>query len=122
VDALAASAPRFAGWGLAVAQALVEGPLEVAVLGRPGEDGTTVLHRTALAGTSPGLVVAFGPPAGAGTDDQPDVVPLLRDRPLVGDRPTAYVCRGFVCELPSTAPDDLGRRVGGRVPVPAEHA
>ena len=29
-------------------------------------------------------------------------VPLLADRPLVGGRPAAYVCRGFVCERPVT--------------------
>jgi hypothetical protein len=34
-------------------------------------------------------------------------VPLLADRPLVGGAPAAYVCRGFVCELPVTTPDAL---------------
>ena len=34
-------------------------------------------------------------------------VPLLADRPLVGGRPTAYVCRHFVCEAPTTDPATL---------------
>ncbi len=60
--AVAASAPRFAGWGLAVAEAFVDGPQEVAVVGAAGEAGTAALHRTALAGTAPGLVVTRGVP------------------------------------------------------------
>ena len=42
----------------------------------------------------------------AGAPDQPGV-PLLADRPLRGGRPTAYVCRGFVCDAPVTALEDL---------------
>jgi hypothetical protein len=34
-------------------------------------------------------------------------VPLLAGRPLVGDRPAAYVCRHFTCEAPTTDPELL---------------
>jgi hypothetical protein len=34
-------------------------------------------------------------------------LPLLADRPLVGGRPAAYVCRGMVCDLPVTTVADL---------------
>ena len=57
-------------------------------------------------GTAPGLVVAVGP---VGSD-----VPLLRDRPLVGGLPAAYVCRQFTCEAPVTTAADLKARVGAR--------
>jgi uncharacterized protein YyaL (SSP411 family) len=50
---------------------------------------------TARAATSPGLVVAHGKPDSPGQ-------PLLEARPLVGGEPTAYVCRGFVCDVPVT--------------------
>ena len=36
--AAGAAHPRFAGWGLAVAEALVDGPREVAVVGAAGDD------------------------------------------------------------------------------------
>jgi len=41
-------------------------------------------------------------------------VALLRDRPLVGGKPAAYVCRHFVCEAPITDPARLAEAVGAR--------
>ncbi|GAA1720809.1 thioredoxin domain-containing protein [Fodinicola feengrottensis] len=93
-----ARAPRFAGWALAVAEAALAGPYQVAVAGDP--DGTSELRRAAWAAGSPGAVVVFGEPDAPG-------VPLLADRPLVGGQPAAYPCRGFVCDLPLTEPGAL---------------
>jgi hypothetical protein len=45
-------------------------------------------------------VVVVGAPDVAG-------VPLLEGRALQGGRPTAYVCRGFVCDRPVTGEQDL---------------
>jgi uncharacterized protein len=100
---LAAQAPRFCGWGLAVAEAYLAGPLEVAVVGPPEDPRTAALHRVALSATAPGTVVAVGDPA----DPATSAVPLLRDRPLVAGAPAAYVCRNFVCDLPRRDPDEL---------------
>jgi uncharacterized protein YyaL (SSP411 family) len=36
-----------------------------------------------------------------------DSMPLLADRGLVDGQPAAYVCRGFVCDLPVTTVADL---------------
>ncbi len=102
--------PRFAGWGLAVSEALVDGPREVAVVGPAGRDDTGVLHRAALGSSAPGAVVAVGDPAEAST------IPLLLDRPMIGGTATAYVCRGFVCDRPVTDPDDLRALLGRRDP------
>jgi uncharacterized protein YyaL (SSP411 family) len=102
---LAAQAPRFCGWGLAVAEAYLAGPLEVAVVGGADDPRTRALHRVALSATAPGTVVAVGDPA----DPAVSAVPLLRDRPLVRGAPAAYVCRNFVCDLPRTDPHELGR-------------
>ncbi|WP_315097287.1 thioredoxin domain-containing protein [uncultured Cellulomonas sp.] len=101
---LAGRFPRAAGAALAVAEALLDGPREVAVVGPGGDRATQELHRVALRSTAPGLVVALGEPGAGG-------VPLLRDRPLVGGRATAYVCRGFVCDLPTTSADGLARQL-----------
>jgi uncharacterized protein YyaL (SSP411 family) len=98
---LAAGHARFAGWGLAVAEALADGPREVAVVGDRNDPGTTSLHRAALLGTAPGAAVAVGDPA-TGT-----VVPLLEHRTLVDGKAAAYVCRHFTCDAPTTDPDVL---------------
>ncbi|MER5274772.1 thioredoxin domain-containing protein [Streptomyces sp. NPDC002809] len=102
VKALGPRAPRFTGWGLAVAEALLDGPREVAVAGPVGG----VLHRTALLGRAPGAVVAAGETAGT-------EFPLLADRPMVDGVPTAYVCRHFVCDAPTTDPEVLADALGG---------
>ncbi|OKK06190.1 hypothetical protein AMK26_09015 [Streptomyces sp. CB03234] len=106
VKALGPRAPRFIGWGLAVAEALLDGPREVAVVGRADDDTARALHRTALLGAAPGAVVAFGEPDGGEEE-----FPLLKDRPLVDGQPAAYVCRHFTCDAPTTDPDDLARKL-----------
>ncbi|MFG3050371.1 thioredoxin domain-containing protein [Kitasatospora sp. NPDC048239] len=112
VGALASRAPRFIGWGLAAAEALADGPREVAVVGPAGDPATAALHRAALLGTAPGAVVALGEPAADGGPGS-DEVPLLADRPLVGGAPAAYVCRHFSCDAPTTDPEVLLERLGG---------
>ncbi|MEU2470149.1 thioredoxin domain-containing protein [Streptomyces sp. NPDC012842] len=104
VGALGPKAPRFIGWGLAVAEALLDGPREVAVAGPVAGE----LHRTALLGRAPGAVVAVGEGPDAGSE-----FPLLVDRPLAGGAPTAYVCRHFVCDAPTTDAGELAAKLGG---------
>jgi len=94
----AAENPRFAGWTLAVAEAMLAGPLQVAVAGE-GPQARELL-RIARGSTSPGLVTAHGSPDAPG-------IPLLANRPLVAGRAAAYLCRGFVCDRPSTTPEEL---------------
>ena len=101
VKALGPRVPRFIGWGLAVAEALLDGPREVAIVGPALDDpATRTLHRTALLGSAPGAVVAVGAP-------ESDEFPLLADRPLQQGQPAAYVCRNFTCDAPTTDPERL---------------
>jgi uncharacterized protein len=93
--------PRFAGWSLAVGEALADGPRQIAVV---GEAGAGPLTDTARRERGPGAVVVSGDPDQAGLD-------LLADRPLVEGRPSAYVCRGMVCDLPVTTPEELTRQL-----------
>ncbi|MGW3413401.1 thioredoxin domain-containing protein [Streptomyces sp. NPDC000888] len=106
VKALGPRAPRFIGWGLAVAEALLDGPREIAVVGPMEDPATRELHRAALLGTAPGAVVAVG----AADSDE---LPLLVDRPLVGGEPSAYVCRNFTCDTPTSDVQRLREAVGG---------
>jgi len=102
VGAVAAQNPRFAGWALAVAEARAAGPLQVAVVGS-GPDADALMA-VARASTSPGLVAVAGEPDATG-------IPLLADRPLVDGRAAAYVCRGFVCDRPTTDTEELRRQL-----------
>ena len=105
---LAHHQPRFAGWALAVSEALVDGPREVAVVAVPGDEAGERLRRVAALSTAPGLAVALGSPGDDGG------VPLLAGRGLVSGVAAAYVCRGFVCDLPRTDPGALADALGVR--------
>jgi hypothetical protein len=96
---MARAQPRFFGWALAAAEALVDGPVQVAIVGEP--DGGP-LTETAWRLRPPGAVVLSAEPDAAG-------LPLLADRRLLHGRPAAYVCRGMVCDLPVTDVADLER-------------
>jgi uncharacterized protein YyaL (SSP411 family) len=94
-------APRFAGWLLAdaISQTSERMPVEVAVVG-PDDAARGELVRLAHRLAPAGSVVVAGMP------DQPGLA-LLADRPMINNRPTAYVCRHFACQLPVTSPEDL---------------
>ncbi|MGV9303677.1 thioredoxin domain-containing protein [Nonomuraea sp. NPDC003727] len=66
VSVLSGGHARFAGWGLAVAQAALAGPVEVAIVGPADDPRTRALHRAALLADVPGMVIAVGdaPPEG----------------------------------------------------------
>ena len=105
--AMGPRAPRAVGWGLAAGSALVAGPLEVAIASGPDGAGARHLHRIAMGSALPGTVIAMEVEGGD--------VPLLRDRPAVDGRATAYVCRGFVCELPTADSAALAQRLLSRL-------
>ncbi|WP_063051180.1 thioredoxin domain-containing protein [Nocardia arthritidis] len=93
-----ARAPRSAGQWLAVAEAALRGPLQVAIATAEPADQPTELLAAARSAAPGGSVVLAA---------APNAVPLLADRPLVRDAPAAYVCRGSVCDLPVSTPDQL---------------
>jgi uncharacterized protein len=100
LPAIAGRYPRAAGAGLAVAEAWLTGPPEVAVVGDRDDERTHVLHQTALHAAPPGAVLALG-------DGSAETVPLLVGRWPVRGAPAAYVCRGFTCLAPVTTPEEL---------------
>jgi uncharacterized protein len=102
--AAAGRAPQAFGWALAVAQARLDGPREVAVVGPDNDPARARLHATALAATAPGLVISVGLPDTKG-------VPLLSGRGLIDGEASAYVCRDFACALPTTQHDVLAAQL-----------
>jgi hypothetical protein len=122
-----------------VAEAVVAGPAEIAVVGPPGDPRTAALHTTALLAAPPGAVIALGDGAAAGAGDgaaagtaagagdgagaagrEPaEAVPLLAGRGLVAGAPAAYVCRDFTCRMPVTDPMELRAALDYPSPAPA---
>jgi uncharacterized protein len=100
---IAAKYPRAGGMGLAVAEALLSGPAEIAIVGPDDDPRTADLLRAALHVAPPGAVFALG----SGSESSAGAVPLLNARPLVSGGPAAYVCRGFTCRAPVTTPAAL---------------
>lgn len=97
VAPIAERAPRFAGWSLAAAATMADGPVEVAVVGPPGAERAALERR---ARRHPGAVVVVA-------DGPHDEIPLLVGREALEGRPAAYVCRHLVCERPVTTVDEL---------------
>ncbi|MGV0162062.1 thioredoxin domain-containing protein [Mycobacterium colombiense] len=88
-------APRSAGHWLAVAEAAVRGPLQIAVACDPSASAL-LAHARRLA---PGGAIVVG--------GQADSSALLAGRPRVDGADAAYVCRGQVCDLPVVTAEDL---------------
>jgi uncharacterized protein YyaL (SSP411 family) len=85
----------FAQWLSAIDLALAP-VVEVAIVGSEDDPATAALVEETRRGFRPNQVVSVS------DDPRSTVVPLLRERLAIEGRPTAYVCRGFVCRMPVT--------------------
>jgi uncharacterized protein YyaL (SSP411 family) len=59
------------------------------------------------------LVVAAGP---GDRERLERLIPLLRERQALDGRPTAFVCEGRVCKLPTADPEEFARQIAEVVP------
>lgn len=102
--------PGAFGWLLSVLDFYLAGPYEVAVIGEPGAEDTRELLRAMGSRYLPHRVVAGRSPR----DERAAALsPLLEGREARGGRATAYVCRNYACQSPTTDPDELLRQLGG---------
>ncbi len=117
---IAARYPRAGGAGLTVAEAVIAGPSEIAVVGPASDARTAALHRTALLAAPPGAVIALGEGERGGDGQAGGTeVPLLAGRSMVGGIPAAYVCRDFTCRIPVTETQDLREALAYPAGAPA---
>jgi hypothetical protein len=88
---------------------LVGPTFELVIAGRRGADDVRGMRRALDAEYLPGGVALFRP------DDDPSRVvrlaPYTREQVSRGGRATAYVCRNFACERPTTSPEEMMRLV-----------
>jgi uncharacterized protein YyaL (SSP411 family) len=94
---------RSGGHWLAVAEAAVRGPIQIAVACDPQHSELLAAARELAPG---GAVVVGGPVASS---------ELLVGRDRVDGSDAAYVCRGRVCDLPVTTTQDLAAALGAAV-------
>ena len=90
----------FGQW-LAAYDLLAGGRREIAIVGDPLAKETQALLDVVRGAFRPNTVVALQDP------ENPNDVPLLEGRTTIDGRATAYVCEGFVCQLPVAEPDEL---------------
>ncbi|KRD19549.1 hypothetical protein ASE48_21065 [Mycobacterium sp. Root265] len=102
-----AKVPRSGGHWLAVAEAAVRGPIQIAVACDPAHSELLAAARR----LAPGGAVVVGGPV--------DSSELLTGRDRVGGRDAAYVCRGRVCDLPVTTVQDLATALSPTAPRPS---
>ncbi|MBM3898183.1 MAG: thioredoxin domain-containing protein [Thaumarchaeota archaeon] len=82
---------------------LLNPPKEVAISGSLGEEITKRMLRIISETYRPDIIVALQP---AGKDYS-EMIPLLKDRIQLEGETTAYVCKNFTCDLPTSDPEKL---------------
>jgi len=90
---------------LCAADAALDTPRELAIIGDPNDPGTLALLRVATARFDPNLVLALATPDEAASSQ----APLLEGRTLLGGEPAAYLCERYTCQAPVSDPDALAQ-------------
>ena len=95
--------PRAFAKSLALVDFLLEGPVELALVGQPGEAAFEALRRAIARHYLPNRIIAHhDPTAGA-----PPAFTLLAGKGLVRGKAALYVCRNFACQAPITDPTEV---------------
>ncbi|MBZ0169299.1 MAG: DUF255 domain-containing protein [Kofleriaceae bacterium] len=85
---------------LAVVDLLLEGPVELALIGSPEEAGYEALRREVGRHYLPNRIIAHHDP----TEGEPPDFPLVKGKGLVDGRAALYICRNLTCQAPITDP------------------
>ena len=97
----------FAQW-LCAADFAVGPTREVAVIGDSDRSETKELLNTLWKTFRPRQVTAI-----SNYPSEPDAPALLKDRPLLNDLPTVYVCQGFICLQPVNSRTEMEKQLKG---------
>jgi uncharacterized protein YyaL (SSP411 family) len=87
-------------------------PREIAIIGDAGAAETRLLLDEIWQAYLPNRVVAQASPRDTAAAE---IIPLLRDRPQLNNRATAYVCEHFTCKTPATNPTELASQLQRQV-------
>jgi uncharacterized protein YyaL (SSP411 family) len=91
---------------LAVVDFLLEGPIEIAVIGKPGETAHEALRRELDSRYLSNRILAHLDPAAESKERS--ALPLLEGKGLVNGKAAIYLCYNFTCQAPITDPSQIG--------------
>jgi uncharacterized protein len=81
-------------------------PVQVVIAGEKTEPGTRRLVRELGSHFIPNKIVLYAD-GGAGQQEIGEMLPFLKDMHPIDGRSTAYICRDFVCKMPTSDPGVL---------------
>jgi uncharacterized protein len=87
-------------------------PLQIVLASRPGDPDGKRLTRQVFDRFLPNKVVLYIDGGGV-QKDLAELLPFVENLTMQEGRPTAYVCRDYVCSLPTTDPQVLAGQFSG---------
>ncbi len=106
-------APRSFATSLSVVDFLLQSPLEVVLVGTPGEPGYEALRRALGERFLPNAIFAHVDPAQSAAAK----LPLTEGKALLNGKAALYVCQNFTCSAPIVDPADLEAALKAVVPA-----
>lgn len=110
ISEVAGEHPRSFAYLLGAAERLVAAPVEIVVIGNQDSPTTAELWAEAVKVFLPHAVRLQ-----SATANTPVHTPLLRDRHLTNNLPTAYLCENFACQIPTNSPEELATQLNALV-------
>ena len=90
---------------LCAADAALDTPRELAIIGDPDDPGTLALLRVATTRFDPNLVLALAASEEAASSE----APLLKGRTTLAGKSAAYLCERYACQAPLSEPEALAQ-------------
>ena len=94
--------PRAFAKSLAVVDLLLDGPIELALVGARDDARTIALERAVAGIYLPCRIIAHADPS----ESPSPTLPLLAQKGLLDGKPALYICRDFACQVPVTSPEE----------------
>jgi uncharacterized protein YyaL (SSP411 family)/aryl-alcohol dehydrogenase-like predicted oxidoreductase len=96
--------PRAFAKSLSVVDLLLHGPVELALIGSPGDQDFEAIKAEVNRVYLPARIIAHHDPAQQNPQGPATRHPLLIGKELVQGKPALFVCRNFACQAPVTDP------------------
>jgi hypothetical protein len=109
--------PSAFGRALGAVDFYLSTPKEICIVGEDSTEDTNALLREVWRKFIPNKIVVR---SNGVQSEAENTVPLLRQRTMINNRTTAYVCENYVCKTPVTTPKELASQLGITAPAVAK--